>query len=81
MGTGSDKIRNEYVIRTAKIAKPGDKLQNARLCWYGHVKRREEGYRGKTIMEMAVPGRRKGEGGWIRQEKTWKGLELRKETK
>ena len=49
----------EYVRGTAKIAKLGDKLRNARLRWYGHVKRREEGYVGKTMMEMAVPGRRK----------------------
>ena len=27
---------------TAKIAKLGDKLRNARLRWYGHVKRRKE---------------------------------------
>ena len=57
--TRKDKIRNEYVRGTAKIAKLGDKLQNARLRWYGHVKRREEGYVGKRMMEMAVPGRRK----------------------
>ena len=41
--TRKDKIRNEYVRGTAKIAKLGDKLRNARLRWYGHVKRREEG--------------------------------------
>ena len=59
-GTRKDKIRNEYVRGTAKIAKLGDKLRNARLRWYGHVKKREEGYVGKTIMEMAVvPGGRK----------------------
>ena len=57
--TRKDKIRNKYVRGTAKIAKLGDKLQNARLRWYGHVKKREEGYMGKMIMEMAVPGRRK----------------------
>ena len=49
------------------------------------MKRREEGYMGKRMMEMAVPGRRKkkgqGEGEWIWQEKTWKGFELRRETK
>ena len=49
------------------------------------MKRREEGYVGKTMMEMAVQVEGKeegqGEGGWIWQEKTWKGLELRKETK
>ena len=44
---------------TAKIAKLGDKLRNAKLRWYGHVKRREEDYVGKRMMEMAVPGRRK----------------------
>ena len=54
-----DKIKNEYVRGTAKIAKLGDKLRNARLRWYGHIKRREEGYVGKRMMEMAVPGKRK----------------------
>ena len=40
--TRKDKIRNKYVRGTAKIAKLGDKLRNARLRWYGHVKRRED---------------------------------------
>ena len=57
--TRKDKIRNEYVKGTAKIAKLEDKLRNARLRWYGHVKRREEDYMGKRMMEMVVPGRRK----------------------
>ena len=59
--TRKDKIRNEYMRGTVKIAKLGDKLRNARLHWYGHVKRREEGYIGKTMMEMAAPGKRKRE--------------------
>ena len=54
-----DKIRNEYVRGTTKIAKLGDKLRNVRLRWYGHVKRREEDYVEKRMMEMAVPGIRK----------------------
>ena len=45
--TGKDKIRNEYMRGTAKIAKLGDKLRNARLRWYGHMERREEGCVGK----------------------------------
>ena len=81
--TRKDKIRNEYVRETAKMAKLGDKLWNVRLRWCGRVKRRE-GYTGKRMTKMVVPGRRKrgrpGEGGWIWQEKTWKGLELRRET-
>ena len=44
---------------TAKIAKLGDNIWNASLRWYGYVKSREEGYVGKTMMEMAVSGRRK----------------------
>ena len=57
--TRKDKIRNEYVRGSAKIAKLGGKLRNARLRWYGHVKRREEGYVEKRMMEMAVPSRKK----------------------
>ena len=57
--TRKNKIRNEYVRGTAKIVKLGDKPRNARLRWYGHVKRREEDYVGKRMMEMVVPGRRK----------------------
>ena len=38
------------------------------------------------MMEIAVPGKKgkeedQGEGGWIWREKTWKELELRRETK
>ena len=82
--TRKNKIRNEYVRGTAKTAKLGDKLRNARLRWYGHVKRREEGFGGKTMMEMAVPDRRKRgrpRRRWMDLEKICKGLELRKKTK
>ena len=57
--TRKDNIRNEYVRGTAKIAKLGDKLRNARQRWYEHVERREEDYMGKRMMEMTVTGRRK----------------------
>ena len=52
--TRKDKIKNEYVRGTAKIAKLGDKLRGTRLRWYGHVKRREEGYVGNRMIEMAI---------------------------
>ena len=45
--TRKDKIRNKFVRGTAKIAKLGNKLRNARLRWYGNVKRREDDYMGK----------------------------------
>ena len=67
--TRKDKIKNEYVRGTTKIAKLGDKLRNASLRWYGRVKRRED-HVGKRMMEMAVPGiskrGRPRRGGWIR---------------
>ena len=80
--TRKDKIRNEYVRGTAKIAKLGDTLRIARLSWYGHVKGREQGYVGKRIMEMAMPGRKKRG----RPRRRWMGqvrkdLELSRETK
>ena len=59
VGTTKNKIRNKHVRGTAKITKLGNKLRNARLRWYGIVKKREEGYVGKTMMEMVVLGRRK----------------------
>ena len=58
--TRKDKIRNEYVRETAKIAKLGNKLRNARLRWYGYVKKREEDYVGK---------RDDGDGGARQKEK------------
>ena len=33
--TRKDKIKNEYVRGTAKIAKLGEKLRGTRLRWYG----------------------------------------------
>ena len=45
--TRKDKIKNEYVRGTAKIAKLGDKLRNAKLRWYGHVKKEKKTTWGK----------------------------------
>ena len=45
--TRKDKIRNEYVRGTAKIAKLGDKLWNASLRWYGHIKKERRRLRGE----------------------------------
>ena len=47
--TRMDKIRNEYIRGT----------QEARLRWYGHVRRKDDGYIGRRMLRMELPGRRK----------------------
>ncbi|KAK3534282.1 hypothetical protein QTP86_009755 [Hemibagrus guttatus] len=40
--TRLDRIRNEYIRRTAHVGRLGDKVREARLRWFGHVQRREK---------------------------------------
>ena len=42
--TSMDKIRNEYIRGTAQVGKFGEKTREARLRWYGHVRRKDDGY-------------------------------------
>lgn len=56
--TRKDKVRNGDLTGTAKAAKLEDKLRGARLRCYGHVRRREEGYMGRRMLETAVLGTR-----------------------
>ena len=57
--TKLDKIRNERIRGTTKVAEITKKVQERRLKWYGHVMRREEHYVGRRAMVMTVQGRRK----------------------
>ena len=56
--TKMDKIRNERIRGTAKVENISKKIQERRLQCYGHVKRREEEYVERRVMEVEVPGRR-----------------------
>ena len=42
--TRMDKIRNEYIRGTAQGEKFGEKTREARLRWYGHLRRKDDGY-------------------------------------
>ena len=42
--TRMDKIRNEYIRGTAQVGKFGEKPREARLRWYGHLRRKDYGY-------------------------------------
>ncbi|KAK3522998.1 hypothetical protein QTP86_010502 [Hemibagrus guttatus] len=44
--TRLDRIRNEYIRRTAHVGRLGDKVREARLRWFGHVQRRETRFGG-----------------------------------
>ena len=57
--TRMDKIRNEYIRGTAQVGKFGDKTREARPIWYGHLRRKDDGYIGKMMLRMELPGKRK----------------------
>ena len=57
--TRMDKIRNEYIRGTAQVGKFGDKTREARLRWYGHPRRKDDGYIGRTMLRMELTGKRK----------------------
>nr|XP_049693490.1 uncharacterized protein LOC126054017 [Helicoverpa armigera] len=56
--TRLDRIRNEYVRGSLGVRDVADKLQESRLRWYGHVKRRPPDYVGNLALQLSVPGRR-----------------------
>ena len=57
--TRMDRIRNEDIREKMNVNRIGLKLREARLRWYGHVKRREVEYVGRKVMDLECPGKRK----------------------
>ena len=57
--TRLDKIRNEYIRGTAQVGKFGEKTREARVRWYGHLRRKDDGYIGRWMLRMELPGKRK----------------------
>ena len=57
--TRMDKIRNEYVRWTSHVGRFGEKTRKARLRWYGHVRRKDNGYIERRTLRMELPGKRK----------------------
>ena len=57
--TRMDKTRNEYIRGTAQVGKFGEKTREARLRWYGQLRRKDDGYIGRRMLRMELPGKRK----------------------
>ena len=57
--TRREKIRNEVVWVKLGVREISAKVKESRLQWYGHVRRREESYVGRRVMEMEIPGKRR----------------------
>ena len=57
--TRMHKIRNEYIRGTAQVGRFREKTREARLKWYGHVLRKDDGYIGRRMLRMELPGKRK----------------------
>ena len=53
--TRMDKIRNEYIRGTAQVGTFGEKTREARLRWYGHLRRKDDGYIGRRMLMMVLP--------------------------
>ena len=70
--TKKDKIRNEHVRGSVKVSTVKKKITEKRLKWYGVVKRRDEGFVLRRMLDAPVPGKR-WRGGqttrWTCQEK------------
>ena len=52
-----DKIRNVYIRGTAQVGKFGEKTREARMRWYGHLRRKDDGYIGRWMLRMELPGK------------------------
>ena len=53
------KTRNDYIRGTAQVGRFGEKTRQARLMWYGHLQRKDDGYIGRRMLRMEWPGKRR----------------------
>ena len=57
--TRKDKIRNEHIRGTTRVAQASKKITGRRLIWYGHVTRRDGEQILRKVMRADIPGKRK----------------------
>ncbi|XP_070025164.1 uncharacterized protein [Nicotiana sylvestris] len=66
--TRKDRIRNEVIRDKVGVSSVEDKLQELRLRWFGHVKRRDIDAPVRRCKRLSIVGLRKGRG---RPKKYW----------
>ncbi len=57
-GTLKDRIRNEIIRERCRMVCITGEMREARLRWFGHVQRKEDGNELRRVMEMDVDGQR-----------------------
>ena len=57
--TRKDKIRNEHIRGTTRVAQASKKITERRLNWYGHVMMRDGDHILRKVLRADVPGKRK----------------------
>ena len=81
--TRKDRVRNDKIRKSTNVERMSVKTRESRLRWFGHVKRRDESYVGKRVLNLEVEGKRKRgrpKGRWVDLLKAdMKELELEEE--
>ena len=57
--TRKDKIRNEHIRGTTRVAQASKKIPERRLIWYGHAMRRDGEHILRKVLRADIPGKRK----------------------
>ena len=57
--TRKDKIRNEHIRGTTRVAQASKKITERRFNWYGHVMRRDGEHILRKVLRADIPGKRK----------------------
>ena len=57
--TSKDKIKNEHIRGTTRVAPASKKITERRLNWYGHVMRRDGEHILGEVLKADIPGKRK----------------------
>ena len=57
--TRKDKIWNEHIRGTTRVAQASIKITERRLNWYGHVMRRDGEHILRKVLRAYIPGKRK----------------------